>query len=252
MRAVITGAAGGIGAAIARRLAETREAPSLLLVDVGADGLERTAREAADAGARATVLQCDLSRPDAGEIVMTRASRALGGLDALISNAGIVRPGNQIGTMDIETFDQMIAINSRATWLLAKAAYPMLKESRGCIVATASVAAENPAPGHGNYSASKAALVMLVKQMAFEWGPEGIRCNCVSPGTVYSPMTAAAYDDPGNPARRNREATIPLRRVAQPSEIASVVDFLASPAASYVSGVNLYVDGGWSTALARR
>lgn len=252
MRAVITGAAGGVGAAVARRLAETRKAPSLLLVDVGIEGLERTAREVADAGARPMVLQCDLSTPDAGEVVMARAAEAMGGLDALISNAGIVRPGNDLATMDVDVFDVMVNINARATWLLAKAAYPMLKESKGCIVATASIASDNPAPGHGSYSASKAALVMLVKQLAFEWGPDGIRCNCVSPGTVYSPMTAAAYDDPDSPSRRGREAAIPLRRVAQTSEIASVIDFLAGPDASYVSGVNLYVDGGWSTALARR
>lgn len=252
MRAVITGAAGGIGAAVARRLAETREAPSLLLVDVGGEGLQRTAGEAADAGARTTVLQCDLSAPDAGDVVMAKAAEALGGLDALISNAGIVRPGTELATMDLEVFDLMLAINARATWLLAKAAYPMLKESQGCIVATASIAADNPAPGHGNYSASKSALVMLVKQLAFEWGPDGIRCNCVSPGTVYSPMTAAAYDDPDSPSRRNREAAIPLRRVAQTSEIAAVIDFLAGPDASYVTGVNLVADGGFSTALARR
>lgn len=137
----------------------------------------------------------------------------------------------------------MMSVNARATWLLAQAAYPLLKESRGCLVATASVAAENPAPGHGSYSASKAALVLLVKQLAFEWGPDGIRCNCVSPGTVYTPMTAPAYDDPDSPARRGREQVIPLRRVADPSEIASVIDFLASPDASYVTSVNLYVDG---------
>lgn len=252
MRAVITGAAGGIGAAVAHRFASTREAPSMLLVDVGLEGLRQTAREVTEAGAQVAVLQCDLSRADAGELVMARAVEVLGGLDVLVSNAGIVRPGSELLTMDVETFDEMLDINARATWLLAKAAYPMLKESSGSIVATASIAADHPAPGHGSYSASKAAVVMLIKQLAFEWGPEGIRSNCVSPGTVYSPMTAPAYDDPNSTSRRNREAAIPLRRVAHASEIAAAIDFLAGPDASYVTGVNLTVDGGFSTALARR
>lgn len=252
MKVVITGAAGGIGAAVAHRFAETREAPELLLVDIGAEGLARTADQVAAMGASVTVLECDLSSPDAGEIVISRAAEALGGIDALISNAGIVRPGSTIATMEVDTFDLMFNINTRATWLLAKAAYPLLKESKGCIVATASIAALAPAPGHGNYSASKSALVLLMQQLAFEWGPDGIRANCVSPGQVHSPMTAAAYDDPNNESRRSREAASPLRRVAQPSEIASVIDFLASPAASYVTGVNLVADGGFSITVARR
>src|SRR5215472_8770005 len=103
MRAVITGAAGGIGAAVAHRLAETRKAPSLLLVDVDREGLEQTAREAADAGAHTTILPCDLAAPDAGDVVMARAAEAMRGLDALISNAGIVRPGNELATMDVRT-----------------------------------------------------------------------------------------------------------------------------------------------------
>lgn len=252
MKAVITGAAGGIGAATAHRFADTHDDVELLLVDVGLEGLERTAAEVEAKGAKVSILQCDLSSMEAGLTVMSRASEVLGGLDVLVSNAGIVRPGSDLATMDPETFDLMFAINTRATWLLAKEAYPMLKESKGAIVATASIAAHSPAPGHGNYSATKSALVLLIQQLAFEWGPDGIRANCVSPGQVHSPMTAAAYDDPNSESRRIREAAIPLRRVAQPHEIAAVIGFLAGPDASYVNGVNLIADGGFSTTLARR
>lgn len=250
MRAIITGAAGGIGAAVAVRLAEAREAPRLLLVDVFEDGLAATAKAAAAAGAAASTLCCDLAAPDAGDVIVAEAARALGGLDAVISNAGMVRAGD-MATLRVETYDLMHAVNARATWLLAKAAYPYLKQSRGCIVATASIASEHPTPGIGSYSPSKAAVAMIVKQLAYEWGPDGIRCNCVSPGAVHTPMTDAKYRDPDSEARRAREAIIPLRRVARPSEIAAVVDFLASPDASYVTGVNVAVDGGWSTALCR-
>lgn len=250
MRAVITGAAGGIGAAIARRLAGAREQPRLLLVDVAEDGLLQTARETKAAGAETVTMACDLSSSDAGDAVIAEAQRTLGGLDALLSNAGIVRPG-KLGKQGTEAYDLTFAVNARATWLLARAAFPLLRETPGCLVATGSLGAEHPTPGIGSYSPSKAALVMIVKQLAFEWGPYGIRCNCVSPGAVHTPMTEAKYSDPASESRRAREAAIPLGRVADPSEIAAAVEFLASPAASYVTGVNLPVDGGWSTALCR-
>ena len=250
MRAVITGAAGGIGAAIARRLAGTRERPRLLLIDVAEDGLARTTRETEEAGAMAVAMACDLSSSDAGDTVVAEAERALGGLDALFSNAGIVQPG-KLGKHGTDAYDLVFAVNARATWLLARAAFPLLRQAQGCLVATGSLAAEHPTPDIGSYSPSKAALVMIVKQLAYEWGPYGIRCNCVSPGAVNTPMTQTKYGDPASASRRAREAAIPLRRVADPAEIAAAADFLSSPAASYVTGVNLPVDGGWSTALCR-
>jgi NAD(P)-dependent dehydrogenase (short-subunit alcohol dehydrogenase family) len=250
LRAVITGAAGGIGEAVARRLARTRTRPRLLVVDRDGERLEAVAGELKAIAPDTAFLQCDLSKPAAGEAVIGEAERLFGGLDALVSNAGVVR-GPEMATLRVATYDLHFAVNARATWLLAKAAYPMLKQARGCLVATASLSAENPTPGLAAYSPSKAALVMIVKQLAYEWGPDGIRCNCVSPGAVRTPMTEVKYADPDSESRRAREAVIPLRRVADPGEIAAAVDFLASPAASYVTGVNLNVDGGWSTALCR-
>jgi glucose 1-dehydrogenase len=123
----------------------------------------------------------------------------------------------------------------------------MLKASRGAIVATASISATQPTPPHGAYSASKAALVMLIKQMAYEFGPDGIRCNCVSPGMIHTGMTNSVYSDPT--LRAERASQIPLRRVGDPEDVAAVVAFLAGPAAGYVTGVDLIVDGGVSTAL---
>jgi NAD(P)-dependent dehydrogenase (short-subunit alcohol dehydrogenase family) len=250
MRAIITGAAGGIGEAVAERLAGTRSEPRLLLVDRDGDRVEAVAAGLREHAPQVTSLQCDLSKPEAGAEVVAAADRLFGGLDALISNAGVVRFA-EMADLRLFTYDLHFAVNARATALLASAAYPLLKASRGCIVATASLSAENPTPALAAYSPSKAALAMIVKQLAYEWGPDGIRCNCVSPGAVRTPMTEAKYADPDSGARRAREAVIPLGRVAEPAEVAAVVDFLASPAASYITGVNLNVDGGWSTTLCR-
>jgi NAD(P)-dependent dehydrogenase (short-subunit alcohol dehydrogenase family) len=245
MRAVITGAAGGIGAAIAQRLAETRTEPQLLLVDSDEDGLARAARELRVENVRSYTFVCDLSSPDAGEIVAEEAKRRLGGTDALISNAGILRSG-KLTTLSIEDYDVTTAVNARAMWLLAKASYPQLKESRGCLVATASTGSIYPVAENGSYNSSQASLVMLVRTLAYEWGPDGIRCNCVSPGAVdtrFNPRLEVAE------ARKTAESKIPLGRVARPSEVAAVVDFLMSPDASYITGVNLPVDGGRTTTM---
>jgi glucose 1-dehydrogenase len=246
MRAVITGAASGIGRAVAERLAEQArargEAASLLLVDVAADALERVA---AEVGGHAFAY--DLSRPDAGEAIAAATSQRLGpSLDALISNAGI-GPAGPLVSLPFEDWERTFAVNVRATWLIARACHPLLKAARGALVATASIAAREPAPPIGAYAPSKAALVMLVRQLAYEWGPDGIRCNTVSPGTTHTGMTDATYSDPAR--RAERASHIPLRRVAEPGDIASVICFLASPDAGYVTGTDVLVDGGFGTSL---
>jgi glucose 1-dehydrogenase len=246
VKAVVTGAASGIGAAVAKCFAENRDQPELLLVDVAAEGLDRVAAELRAQGADVATLAYDLSSADAGAVVAQEAKRAMGGLDVLVSNAGLQRR-TSLQACSFADYELTMTVNTRATWLLAKAAHPLLKESRGCLVATGSVAAEHPVASLGPYSSSKAALVMIVRQLAQEWGPDGIRCNCVSPGGVHTPLTDETYGDPD--ARSQRAALIPLRRPADPSEIAAVIDFLTSPAASYVTGVNIPVDGGWSATM---
>lgn len=250
IRAVVTGAAGGIGSAVARQLALDASRRGgfahLLLIDLNNDGLEQTASSlSGDQGtvASATV---DLSGTDAGTIVADAARDQLGGVDVLVSNAGVTIEG-LLHSLELSDYEKTFAINTRATWLLARAMYPLLKESRGCVVVTASVAAEEPTPPLGAYSASKAAVVMLTRQLAYEWGPDGIRCNCVSPGMVHTPMTDHVYSDPER--RAEKASRVPLRRVGTPEDIATAVAFLASSDASYITGANLAVDGGLQTAL---
>jgi NAD(P)-dependent dehydrogenase (short-subunit alcohol dehydrogenase family) len=245
MRAVITGAASGIGRAAAFRLAATAQAQAreckLLLVDRESASLGAVADELG-----ATPLVVDLTRADAGEIVAAAAREQLDGLDALISNAGIA-PAGALVELSLEDWERTFAVNVRATWLLARACHPLLRAARGALVATASIAAREPSPPIGAYSPSKAALVMLVRQLAFEWGPDGIRANTVSPGTTHTGLTDATYSDPAR--RAERASHIPLRRVAAPDEIAAVICFLAGPDASYVSGADVLVDGGFGTSL---
>ena len=147
----------------------------------------------------------------------------------------------------MNNWDKVFAVHGRAPWLLAKAAYPALKASRGAIVVTASISGTNAQAPLGPYSASKAAVLMLVKQLANEWGPDGIRVNAFSPGLTVTPGTAAAYSTPD--ARAQREARIPLRRVAEADDMAGVVAFLLSKDSAYVTGVDLPVDGGLSNTV---
>jgi NAD(P)-dependent dehydrogenase (short-subunit alcohol dehydrogenase family) len=245
MRALVTGAASGIGRAAARRLALDAMARSgkgaLALMDRDAKGLEDAAADVRATGATTITLVGDLADAAVPAQLVAEAGTKLGGLDVLVSNAGIAQNG-ALAELSVEEFDRTFAINTRATWLLARAAYPLLKASRGALIVTASVSASHATPGLGAYAASKAAVLMLVRQLADEWGADGIRCNCVSPGAVHTALTDKAY---GNPAfRAARAARIPLQRVGLPEDIANAIAFLAGPDAGYITGLDLAVDGG--------
>lgn len=251
MRAIITGAASGIGRAAAFRLsrdAALREgqAAQLLLVDVSGQKLEEVAAELRDEGVRVECFVGDLTDTSVPGQAVRHAGDSFGGLDVLLSNAGIIQRGTLLD-LSLEDYERCFAINTRATWLLAKGAHALLKASRGCLIATASISAHAPTPPLGAYSASKAALVMLVRQLACDWGPDGIRCNTVSPGSTHTGMTDARYSDPlqrDAAAQRN-----PLRMVGAPEHQAALISFLAGPDAAYITGIDVIADGGLSTML---
>lgn len=250
MSMIVTGSASGIGRATASALAAQSlrygEPANLLLVDRTADALEDAAAEVRAVGAAVETCVEDLTDVTAPARVAALAKERFGGVDVLVSNAGMATPGTLL-ELSLDDYEATFALNTRATWLLAKACHPMLRESRGALVATASVSAEEPTSPLGVYSASKSALVMLVRQLAYEWGPDGIRCNCVSPGAVHTGLTDAVY---GNPAERERRAAnIPIRRIGMPEDIAAAIAFLAGPEAAYITGANLTVDGGLTNAF---
>ncbi len=245
MKTIITGAASGIGAETALKFARAQHA-ELVLTDRAPEKLARVADEARELGARVETVVADIGDVDAATTIVHTAERAFGGLDVLVSNAGALF-GAPLLDLEVDQFDLMFKINTRPTWLLAKAAHPMLSRSFGAIIATGSISGVCATPPLGSYSASKAALIMLVEQMALEWGKDGIRANCVSPGSTLTPLTAEGYADPARKAQR--EAGIPLGRLGRPEDVAEAIFFLASPAARQITGVNLLVDGGMSKAL---
>jgi NAD(P)-dependent dehydrogenase (short-subunit alcohol dehydrogenase family) len=248
MRALVTGAASGIGRATCLRLArdaKTRGAKaSLAAVDVGpSPGLDRLADELRMLGAEALPLHGDMATADAPGRVVDEAVERFGGLDGLVSNAGVNRPG-PLAEYSVTDWDYLFAVNTRATWLLARSARAALTASRGAIVATASMSGSNPHANLGAYGPSKAAVIMLVQVLAQEFGRDGIRVNAVSPGMVHTGMTAAVYAD--RTVAAERDALVPLGRVATPEDIADVIAFLLGPDARYVNGHDLVVDGAVS------
>jgi glucose 1-dehydrogenase len=246
MRVLVTGAASGIGRATCLRLARdartTGGAARVAAVDLpGAPALKPVAEELRALGAEVLTLDGDMADAEAPARVVDGAVQRFGGLDGLVSNAGINRPG-RLAEYALADWDRMFAVNTRATWLLARSAYPALKASRGAIVATASMSGSEAHANLGPYGPSKAALIMLVKVLAQEMGADGIRANTVSPGMVRTGMTATVYADERLAAER--AALAPLGRVATPEDIADVIAFLLGEDARYITGHDLIVDGG--------
>src|SRR5215210_368895 len=246
MRVLVTGAASGIGRATCLRLAreasnrgETGQVAAVDLEPSAAlDGLLGELREL---GAEPLPLYGDMGTTDAPARVVREAADRFGGLDGLVSNAGVNRPG-PLATYAVEDWDRLFAVNTRATFLLAQAAYPTLKASGGAIAIVGSMSGSNAHAGLGAYAPSKAAVIMLARVLAQEFGQDGIRVNTVSPGMVRTGMTAAVYADERLAAARN--ALVPLGRVATPDDMSDVIAFLLSSDARYVNGHDLVVDGG--------
>ena len=206
-----------------------------------ASGKSTVGRMLRELGAEALPLYGDMGTVDAPSRVVGEAVSGFGGLDGLVSNAGINRPGPLV-SYSVEDWDRLFAVNARATFLLAQAAHPTLKATGGAMVIVGSMSGSNAHAGLGAYAPTKAAVIMLARVLAQEFGRDGIRVNSVSPGMVRTGMTAAVYQDDEITAARN--ALVPLGRVAQPEDVADVIAFLLSPQARYVNGHDLIVDGG--------
>ena len=240
-RILVTGASGGIGRAICRRLAASGASIAACEVSQTAE-LEELVKELRGMGAKVYPVIGNLADSEAPAQLVKGAVEAMGGIDAVVNNAGITRPGMAVN-LAVADWDLVFSVNVRAAWLLAAAAYPFLKQERGAFVAVASMSGVQPYSGMGAYSPSKAALIMLVRQLAQEWAQDGIRLNCISPGLVRTPLTQAVYDSPE--AKAARESLVPLHRIAEADgDMAGIVAFLLSADAAYITGQNILADGG--------
>jgi meso-butanediol dehydrogenase / (S,S)-butanediol dehydrogenase / diacetyl reductase len=240
--AIITGAARGIGAACA----QTFSAAGWDVVLVDRDAAELSAIAKSCPGRSAT-LAGDVARRDLNAAAVELARDRFGTLDAAVANAGVNLARSIDDTTD-EDIDRLLAVNLRAVIYLAQEAHSALAATSGSLVVMASKTGLVAQPDSPLYCATKGAAVQLARALALDWAPEGIRVNAVCPGIVDTPMLdrfLGELDDPGR-ARREFSTAQPLGRLARPAECAAAALFLASPAASFITGVALPVDGGFT------
>ncbi len=242
---VVTGAASGIGAEVAASLA--RVGARVALLDRDAEGARRLAESLNAAGATAVAVGCDVSDADGVAAAAQQVWAALGPCQVLVNNAGLLRPGG-LGEVALNDWNQVLAINLTGYLLCARAfGEPMRAAGQGSIVHVASISGLFPQSGSGAYSASKAGVLALSRQLAVEWGPQGVRSNAICPGMIRTALSAKFYEEPGFEAKR--AAMTASRRIGEPQDIANVALFLASPRAGYVNGAELLVDGGMANML---
>ena len=234
-RALVTGASGGIGGAVARALHRAGAAVAL-------SGTRRGPLDelAAALGDRAHVLVCDLSDREAVEALPGRAADAMGGVDVLVNNAGITRDGLLLRMSD-EDWAEVLDVNLTAAMRLSRGVLRGMMRARwGRIVNVTSVVGATGNPGQGNYAAAKAGLVAMGKSLALEVASRGVTVNAVAPGFIDTAMTDALNDE----QRGAILGRIPAGRMGAPEDVAAAVLFLASPEAAYVTGATLHVNGG--------
>jgi NAD(P)-dependent dehydrogenase (short-subunit alcohol dehydrogenase family) len=243
---LVTGGASGIGRAAAIILA--REGAALTVVDRAGDAAEETAREITSAGGSAMAAPADVGNEDEIAAAVKRAVDTFGGLDGVVTSAGVFHGGDlkPLGEIELDDFLFVLRVNLAGTFLAIKYAVPHLVERQGAVVTIASTAALQ---GHGygsGYTASKGGVAALTRLAAVQYGPQGVRVNCICPGGVDTPMTAGTWKTPEAQERIRR--IVPLQRVAEPEQIASVAAFLLSDAAAHLTGQTIAVDGGTTIA----
>lgn len=230
---IVTGGANGIGAAICREAA--RRGARVGVLDVDAGGAEQLASELPDA--------IPLPAAVNDEPAVLRAFETFGETpDVVVNNAGIVRFG-PLAELSVEDWRATVEVNLTGTFIVSRtAAVRMAQRGSGSIVNLTSINGISPGPYAGAYGSTKAAIALLTQQLAIEFGPAGVRVNAVAPGLIDGGMSAPIYADPE--VRAARESKVPLGRLGTCEDIASVVLWLASDEASYVTGQNLVADGG--------
>lgn len=237
-RIIVTGAAQGIGKAIAALLAE--QGASLLLCDVDLEKTEAAAREIGTGGATCLACRADVTKSADAEALVQDAVGRLGAVDVLVNNAGITRD-NVLLRMKEDQWDQVMAVNLKGTFNCTKAAIKvMIRQKKGTVINIASITGLMGNAGQANYSASKAGVIGFTKAIAREYADRGITVNAVAPGFIQTAMTDAIPEK----ERETLISQIPLKRLGTPLDVARVVLFLASDEAAYITGQVIGVNGG--------
>jgi NAD(P)-dependent dehydrogenase (short-subunit alcohol dehydrogenase family) len=248
---LITGAGRGIGRATAQEMAR-QGAEAIVVTDVNDNDGAETVELVREAGATAEYRRCDVSDSAQVRATMQWVGEHLGRLDVLHNNAAIVdtqlTEATRIDELDEDVWERIFAVNVRGTWLCIKHAVPLLRRSEaGAIVNCASVSSFVAFEGESCYCASKGAIPMLTRSAALDLARDGIRCNCYCPATIDTPMVANQFEA-GDADEMHRTLTsthlMPEPRLGKPEEVARLVCFLASDAASFVNGAAYLVDGG--------
>jgi 3-oxoacyl-[acyl-carrier protein] reductase len=234
-KALVTGATGGLGGAIARQLHS--QGATVALSGTRLEALEALA---AELGERVVIAPCNLSDKESVEALVPAAEEKLGGLDILVNNAGVTRDNLFLRLKD-EDWDSVIAVNLTAAFRLSRAAVKtMMRRRYGRIISIGSIVGTTGNPGQGNYAASKAGLIGMSKALAAEVASRNITVNIVAPGFIESPMTQALNEK----QREGILSDVPMGRLGSGADVAAAVAYLASDEAAYVTGQTLHVNGG--------
>ncbi|WP_328541257.1 SDR family oxidoreductase [Streptomyces sp. NBC_00371] len=242
--AFITGASSGMGLAAARAFVASGAA--VALADIDEKAVTAAAQELTDAGHQALALLCDVTDEDQVAAAVDRTVETFGRLDIAYNNAGIMPPPTDAADESADQFDRVQAINLRGIWAAMKHELRHMRtQGSGSIVNCSSLGGLVGNPGRAAYHASKHGVIGLTKSAALEYGSRGVRINAVCPGTISTPMVDAMIEG-GELDRTQAETDQAINRLGTADEIAQAVLWLASPGASYVTGIALPVDGGYT------
>lgn len=243
---LVSGGSRGIGRALAEGFAQ--RGARVLITGRNQVTLEQAAAALAAAGTKVQSLVCDVAQPAAVERLVERVMRDSGRIDTLINSAGVNRR-KPAATVSEEDYDYIFDINLKGAFLLSQAVgRHMLQQRSGCQINIASLATDRPLKHAGPYAMSKAGLGQMTRSMAMEWGPHGVRVNAIAPGFIVTDLTRKLWADETMQAWA--KANTPQGRLGQPHDLVGVALFLASPAAAFLTGQILYVDGGFSAGWA--